>query len=209
MIRRFLAFATVVGFGPFVLNGQKPAPPAIYTAAQAEAGRVAYLNTCALCHTTSLKGRVGNPGEKPPLSSLPDHLQKFVRNAGAKVPPLVGAAFMKHWEAKTTKDLYECVRSTRSAFFPEKDAQTSLAITAYILQSNGARPGGLELTADTAVVLSALTASAASGVLPVLQQNALVQKYCAVCQNDAHRSGLSPQHYDAAHADPGTAELGL
>jgi cytochrome c551/c552 len=50
--------------------------------------------------------------------------------------------------------------------------------------------------------------AAASGTMPVAQQNALVQKYCAVCHDDAHQNGgLSLQHFDAAHADPGVAAM--
>jgi len=51
-------------------------------------------------------------------------------------------------------------------------------------------------------------AESTPAVMPVAQQNALVQKYCAVCHEDAHRNGgLSLQHFDAAHADPGVAAM--
>ncbi len=44
--------------------------------------------------------------------------------------------------------------------------------------------------------------------MPVTQQNALVQKYCAVCHTDASMNGgLSFEHFDAAHADPGDAAM--
>ena len=44
--------------------------------------------------------------------------------------------------------------------------------------------------------------------MPAAQQTALVEKYCAVCHNDAHRNGgLSLEHFDAAHADPGVAAM--
>ena len=39
--------------------------------------------------------------------------------------------------------------------------------------------------------------------MPVARQNALVQKYCAVCHSDAVKNGgLSLQHFDAAQAPP-------
>jgi hypothetical protein len=48
----------------------------------------------------------------------------------------------------------------------------------------------------------------ASSPMPVAQQNALVQKYCAVCHTDVHRNGgLSLQHFDAAHTDPSLAAM--
>ncbi|MCU1260965.1 MAG: hypothetical protein JWO80_3850 [Bryobacterales bacterium] len=40
------------------------------------------------------------------------------------------------------------------------------------------------------------------------QQNALVQKYCAVCHTEATKNGgLSLEHYDAAHANPPLAAM--
>jgi hypothetical protein len=146
----------------FVLSAEEPAP-AVFTAAQAEAGRAAAMNTCAKCHTPSLEGRVGNPGENPPLSSLSAEFQKFVsnpargQNAG-KVPPLFGPVFMSHWEAKTTKELSTSVCGTAGAFFPGTDERTGLAITAYILQLNGAKPGSQELSMSTAVEIRSLAA---------------------------------------------------
>src|SRR5262245_62087864 len=39
--------------------------------------------------------------------------------------------------------------------------------------------------------------------MPASQQNALVQKYCAVCHSDTKMmGGLSLERFDAAHADP-------
>jgi hypothetical protein len=44
--------------------------------------------------------------------------------------------------------------------------------------------------------------------LPVAQQNALVQKYCAVCHDDRHRNGgLSLQNFDASRAEPSLAAM--
>jgi hypothetical protein len=44
--------------------------------------------------------------------------------------------------------------------------------------------------------------------MPVAQQNAVLQKYCAVCHSDALMAGgFSLQHFDAAHPDPGMATM--
>lgn len=58
--------------------------------------------------------------------------------------------------------------------------------------------------------MPAATVTAASGAMPVAQQNALVQEYCEVCHDDAYKNGgLSLQHFDGAHADPGDAAMML
>jgi mono/diheme cytochrome c family protein len=54
----------------------------------------------------------------------------------------------------------------------------------------------------------AAPAEAASGAMPVTQQNALVQQYCAVCHTDATPTGgLSLEKFDAASPDPGVAAM--
>lgn len=61
-----------------------------------------------------------------------------------------------------------------------------------------------------AVVCLAGPAALAADVMPVTQQNELVQKYCAVCHTDASRNGgLSLEHFDAAIAAPSLAAMML
>lgn len=62
--------------------------------------------------------------------------------------------------------------------------------------------------AALAVGSSTVSVAAASDAMPVAQQNALVQKYCAVCHTDAARNGgLSLEHFDASHVDPSLAAM--
>jgi hypothetical protein len=68
--------------------------------------------------------------------------------------------------------------------------------------------GAVVVLAAGLIAGSAVPVAAATGVMPVAQQNALVQKYCAVCHSDAHMNGgLSLEHFDAAHPDPGVAAM--
>jgi hypothetical protein len=66
------------------------------------------------------------------------------------------------------------------------------------------------VSALAAGLIVASPAIVASDALPVLEQNALVQKYCAVCHTDKVKNGgLSLEHFDAAHPDPGVAAMML
>lgn len=50
---------------------------------------------------------------------------------------------------------------------------------------------------------AAMPAARAADAMPPAQQTAVIQKYCAVCHNDAHvNGGLSLEHFDASQADP-------
>jgi hypothetical protein len=131
--------------GFFVLSAQQPAaPPAVYTAAQAAAGRTAYQSSCAQCHTDTLRGRDGT-GDIP----------EIVRQYNGSIPPLAAAnaafpPFMTKWGARTTKDLYTRIQEAVGVD-RYQDEQLCLNLTAYILQDNGARPGTQALTTATAV----------------------------------------------------------
>jgi hypothetical protein len=50
--------------------------------------------------------------------------------------------------------------------------------------------------------------AAPNRVMPEAEENALVQKYCAVCHDDAHRNGgLSLQHFNASEVEPSLAAM--
>lgn len=171
MKHKVLPLATIVlGAGVFALPGQQRAPTGIFTAAQAEAGRKAYEDTCGKCHTPTLLGRRGAPGELPPVSSLPAYMQDM---ASGLVPPLAGPDFMQRWGARTTADLTERIRQAVGAFPPEgtnipvpghapaESDPTSVNIAAYVLQVNGGKAGTQPLTRTTAVTVRSITADQA------------------------------------------------
>jgi alcohol dehydrogenase (cytochrome c) len=119
-----------------LVAGQQPPPAGAagpFTAAQADAGRTAYMQNCASCHGQNLAGP----------------------------PPLAGQAFMANWGGRTTRDLFAVVQTmppeARGALPPE----IYLNITAFILQQNGRTPGNTPLTAQTAVQIGTGPAAAA------------------------------------------------
>ena len=152
----FAAGLLVSGF--FVLSGQPPEEKAaIFTAAQAEAGRVAFENTCGQCHTPTLTGRKGEPGEVPALTSLSPAYQKFIGPRGY-VPPLAGPVFLSRWGSKTAAGLIARFEETIPYFPPAgMNDQTSVNITAYVLQANGATAGTTPLTRSTGALVRAVT----------------------------------------------------
>src|SRR5688572_14386999 len=64
-----------------------PAAPPVFTAAQATAGRDAYQARCASCHLPDLGGR-------------------------NEASPLAGSAFMNVWRTRSTKELYDYIRTS-------------------------------------------------------------------------------------------------
>jgi hypothetical protein len=138
-----------------VVFAQAPERPAVYTTEQAEAGRLALktnsFGACTDCHTTTLKGRTGDAGELPPVSSLKEDYQQTV-NTYRRIPGLVGPEFLKRWDSRTTKDLSKEFQER----FGKVSEETRLNLIAYILQANGALPGKEPLTAATDVPIRSL-----------------------------------------------------
>jgi hypothetical protein len=155
-----VAMVIAIGTSTFAtdLRTQGNAAPAVFTAAQARAGKVAYESSCGLCHRAGLQGRTGAPGELPDVNTLPANMLQTVDQSGGQVPPLAGAAFMVKWRTKSTKEFAQRVANAVGAFPPVgKDDDTYLLLTAYFLKMNGGRPGGTALSAQTDVPLSMVT----------------------------------------------------
>src|SRR5579862_9102676 len=117
-----------------------------YTAAQSASGRAAYQANCAGCHGADLGGM----------------------NSAS---PLAGGVFMSTWGDRTTADLISFLKGSMPPTNPGGlGEQTYLAVTAFILDSTGARPGNEALPAAAKITIRSVatgqmprTASAASG----------------------------------------------
>jgi len=151
-----LAWITL-GSGLYALTAQQLAPSAPFTAAQAETGRLAYAKTCGQCHTPTLLGRKGgNSSGLPPIKSLSTSYQEFIGPKGW-VPPLAGREFLARWGSKTAAQLIARFQETVD-YFDANDGsdETTVALTAYILQVNGAKAGSQPLTRSTATVVDSV-----------------------------------------------------
>lgn len=106
-------------------------PAAAFTAEQAAAGKAAYARSCAGCHMPDLSGN-------------------------NDVPQLSGTLFRSSWGTRSTKDLIEYLSATMPPEGPKPEADAYVAISAYILQANGATTGDEPLTGATAIPLNSL-----------------------------------------------------
>src|SRR3954471_18474207 len=117
---RIASAAGAMAFGIVLVHAQPPA--GVFTADQAAAGRAVYQANCASCHLPDLAGR-------------------------NEAPQLAGNNFMNTWRARTARDLFEFTQSTMPPTGANLGAEQYLAVTAFILQANGAQPGTQALTA--------------------------------------------------------------
>lgn len=96
----------------------------VYTAAQAERGRMGYAQSCASCHGEDLRGR-------------------------STAPSLVEESFLFLWSDMSIGDLFERTRmlmpSDRPGGLPR---ETYSDIIAFIAQKNGFPAGSVELGVD-------------------------------------------------------------
>ena len=89
---------------------------AVYTAAEAEAGRAVYEQACAACHMPDLRGQF-------------------------EAPELAGANFRGAWGDRPAAELLDLVRATMPPAAPGSlDPAAYAAVVAYLLQANGVAP---------------------------------------------------------------------
>jgi PQQ-dependent dehydrogenase (methanol/ethanol family) len=125
----------IVAASPEPGRGAQQPPTAVFNGSQATAGAAVYAASCASCHMPDLAGR-------------------------NEAPQLAGNNFMNTWRARSTRDLFEFIQSTMPPTGENLSAGQYLAVTAFILQANGAPAGEPSLTATTAVPIG----SVATGV---------------------------------------------
>ncbi len=116
---------------------QSASAPAVVTAAQAAAGQSAYQTRCASCHLADLGGR-------------------------GEASPLTGPSFMSVWSQRSTRELYDYIRTSMPPGGATLGADEYLSITAFILRTSGAATGVTALAPTT----NAPIGSVAKGVAP-------------------------------------------
>jgi alcohol dehydrogenase (cytochrome c) len=133
------AVAALITIGsPVELHAQAPAGPgrgavppaeALFTSAQAVAGKAAYERNCASCH-----GAGADDGSAPPLR---------------------GAAFLGKYAGKPAADLFTYVNTKMPPGNPGAiDGAGYARIIAYVLQQNGFATGRVEFASDAAALAS-------------------------------------------------------
>ena len=141
-VYRFAGWAGIAVLGVAIAFSQQPAPTGIYTAAQAEAGRAAYLANCAECHRPDLSGSF-------------------------EAPPLSGGNFFNAWRELPVRELVNRIRDTMPPANPGAvGEQAAVPIVAFLLQSNGATAGTQTLTAASAAPIGSVATGQAVAVQP-------------------------------------------
>ncbi len=104
-----------------------------FTSGQASQGHKDYSSACASCHHENLSG-------------------------GGEAPSLAGGNFLKSWGGRSTQELYAYIQSAMPlGKGGSLSVQTYENIVAFLLEANGATPGGKPFTADTDVKIGNVT----------------------------------------------------
>ncbi len=102
-------------------DGPKSVWEGVYTEAQAERGKAAYVTSCASCHGADLAG-------------------------SGEARPLAGSEILTSWNGLPVGELFERTRSTMPITAPGSlDPAAYADILAYMLKSNGLPAGLAEL----------------------------------------------------------------
>ncbi len=127
--------------GPIAGGGRGAVPPgdALFTSAQAIAGKAAYQQNCASCHGANV-------------------------DDGNTAPPLRGAAFLGKYGRKPAADLFTYVSTKMPPGNPGSLGGMEYAqIIAYVLQQNGFATGRREFSSDSAALASVTIPAPAGG----------------------------------------------
>src|SRR5689334_18083465 len=131
------AFRWLMALSLGALPQLAPAQPVtgIFTAAQADAGRALFIQSCSACHGADFEGS-GN------------------------APSLAGGTFLLKWRPKMVSELFGEILQNMPPTRPGSLGEVAaLNATAYILQRNGAPAGRQALTAGAASLIGAVTAA--------------------------------------------------
>jgi alcohol dehydrogenase (cytochrome c) len=137
MLGRGIALAAcALAWGSWVAAAQQDTGP--FTSGQASQGHKDYSSACAACHHENLSG-------------------------GGEAPSLAGGNFLKSWGTRSTRELYDYIHSAmplgKGGSLSDKTYEN---IVAFLLEANGATPGGKPFTADTEVTIGNVT----NGLMP-------------------------------------------
>ena len=144
----------------------------VYTAAQAEAGKVPFTGVCRRCHSDNLEG-------------------------SERGPALRGASFMGNWEQQDLDRLRSKIRDTMPPDDPGKLSEADyLGLVSYILQNNGYPAGSTPLEASA---LSGIQLMPKPGTPSSLRSFSVVQVVGCLSQS-ANRSWVLTARQRAALA---------
>ena len=137
--------SAIVGSSAIAVLVAQPAQTPSFTAAQAAAGRTAYERSCSGCHRADLQGSF-------------------------EAPQLSGSNFLNQWGDKTIVELQTYLMASMPPTDPGSPGpDTMINIVAYVLQSNGARPGLQPLSPQaTATLRVAGAQTGAAGPRPAV-----------------------------------------
>ena len=153
--------ALVLLFAARLMAAQQSAAPAggVYSAAQANRGRIVVEASCSACHGDDLLGLEG--------------------------PALVGNAFMLKWEQRNLDALFRKIRDTMpTGAVTSISDDEKIDVVAYMLQRNGFAEGTTELTPDIDA-LARISMSRTVGP-PTMRTGSLVQVTGCLSQGEGN-----------------------